>query len=258
MTATATEVVPAYQEIAAMLADLGVDEVFGLMGDDTVRLVSAMVGRGARYHNARHENAGIAMATGYAAASGRLGVCVISRGPGTTNGLTAAVNAVRGEAPVLVITGDEGVAPPANSVRLPDGKALDVAAVAAGCGVPTFTPRSTASVRGAVRDAVACAARGRTALLTVPMDLFEAGVETGDPIAPDDTSRTPDAARPAAVSAAAAVLGPSRRPLIVAGAGAWAAGARRSWRHWPSASAPCSPPPSAARTCSAGTPATPG
>lgn len=220
------EPVASYQAIADALADLGIDEVFGLMGDDTVRLVSALVGRGARYHNARHENAGIAMAAGYAAASGRVGVCVISRGPGTTNGITAAVNASRGDAGVLIITGDESVAPPTNTVRLPDGKALDATALAVDAGIETFTPRSVASVRTSLREALAVASRGRTVLLTVPMDLFDADVEAGDPPLPDAAERSPEPGRPAAVTSAAAVLAQSRRPLIISGAGAWDAGAR--------------------------------
>lgn len=218
--------VPAYQAIADELADREVDEVFGLMGDDTVRLVSALVGRGARYHNARHENAGIAMAAGYAAASGRVGVCVISRGPGTTNGITAAVNASRGDAGVLVITGDGSVAPPVNTVRLPDGKALDATALATGAGIETFTPRSTASLRPSLHEALAAAARGRTVLLTVPMDLFDADVEAGLPLLLNAAEPAPEPGRPAAVASAAAVLAQSRRPLIISGGGAWAAGAR--------------------------------
>ncbi|MBW0102409.1 thiamine pyrophosphate-binding protein [Pseudonocardia sp. KRD291] len=219
-------VVPAYRAIAAALADLGVDEVFGLMGDDTVRLVSALVARGVTYHNARHENAGIAMAAGYASASGRLGVSVISRGPGTTNGVTAAVNAARGNAPVLIVTGDESLRPPANTVLLPDGKALDATALATDVGVPVFTARSAATVVATVREAAQAASEGRTVLMTVPMDLFDADVPDAGPIALEPVGRTPVPARDAALAAAVAVLGGSNRPMIVAGAGAWAAGAR--------------------------------
>lgn len=221
-----TPTTPAYEAIATALTDIGVDEVFGLMGDDTVRLVSALVARGVCYHNARHENAGIAMAAGYASASGRLGVSVISRGPGTTNGVTAAVNAARGTAPVLIVTGDEALEPPANTVLLPDGKALDARALAADVGVPVFTAHSAASVVPTVREAAQAASRGATVLMTVPMDLFDADVPAQGPIALDPVEHVPAPARDAAVAAAVAVLERSHRPLIVAGAGAWAAGAR--------------------------------
>lgn len=223
---TARTAVPAYEAIATALTELGVTEVFGLMGDDTVRLVSCLVARGVRYHNARHENAGIAMAAGYAHASGRLGVAVISRGPGTTNGITAAVNAARGTAPVLIVTGDEALAPPPNTVLLPDGKAVDARSLATGAGVPVFTAHGAAGVVPTVREAAQAASCGRTVLMTVPMDLFDADVTPAEPVALDPVERAPAPARAAAVTAAAAVLEHSRRPLIVAGAGAWAAGAR--------------------------------
>jgi thiamine pyrophosphate-dependent acetolactate synthase large subunit-like protein len=138
--------VPAYESLALLLANAGVNDVFGLMGDDTVRLVSVLVGRGLAYHNARHENAAIAMATGYADATRRLGVCVISRGPGTTNGLTAAVNAQRGDAPVLIITGDLRVRPPDNAVQLPDSKEFDVQRMSLSSGLSAFTVHSPAAL----------------------------------------------------------------------------------------------------------------
>ena len=61
---------------------------------------------GVRFHGARHENDAIAMAEGYAAASGRLGVAVIGRGPATANGLHAATYASRTGSKVLIIYGD--------------------------------------------------------------------------------------------------------------------------------------------------------
>lgn len=231
-SARPTGTLPAYEAVATLIVDQGVTEVFGLMGDDTVRLVSALVDRGIRYHDARHENAAVAMAAGYASASGRLGVCVISRGPGTTNALTALANASRAaDTPVLVITGDEWADPPRNSVLLPDGKALDITTVAAGCGFATVTPRTSRSLPHLVLDAVAAALQPSTVLLTIPRDLFDAPVElpaggdvrqAGGDVRPT-RARSALPARQESVDAALALITRSRRPLIVAGAGAWSA-----------------------------------
>lgn len=222
----AVEAVPAHQGMAALLVQLGTAHVFGLMGDDTVRLVTALVDKGVRYHDARHENAAVAMAAGYASATGELGVCVISRGPGTTNALTAAVNAARGDASVLIITGDEWVDRPHNTVLLPDGKALDISTVGSGCGFQTYTPRSARSLPTTVLDAAAEAASGKTVLLTIPRDLFEAPVQLPAVVELDvKAAPAPKPARQEAVEAALALIARSRRPLIVAGAGAWSAGA---------------------------------
>jgi len=216
----------AFEAIADVLVEQGVTEVFGLMGDDTIRLVTALAARGVPYHNARHENAAVAMATGYGSAARRLGVAVISRGPGTTNGLTAAVNAARGDAPVLVITGDESVRRPANSLRVPDPKAVDVRALAEASGLQIFTPRTPESVRNTVREAVAAALPGRTAVLTIPIDVFESTVAefSSDTPVPGPELR-PAPARPESILAAKSVLANAKRPLIIAGWGAWTAGA---------------------------------
>ena len=218
-------VLTSFEAIADALVDLGVDRVFGLMGDDTVRLVSALIARGVGYGDARHENAAIAMAVGYASATSRLGVCVLSRGPGTTNGLTAAVNASRGDASVLIITGDEWVTAPANTSQLPDAKALDVRAVAVSCNIPVFTPRTSATIRDALRNAVTAANRRQTALLTLPRDLIEAAVTVSDRFTVAEAVVAELPGRAPAVAAAAEVLAESRRPLIIAGAGAWESGA---------------------------------
>ena len=213
--------------IAAVIVDSGVTDVFGLMGDDTCRLVSALVERGVNYHGARHENAAIAMATGYSAAARRLGVCVISRGPGTTNGVTAAVNANNGDASVLVITGEMAVDQPSNTLRLPDSKAFNAEALAAACSLAKYTPRRGATVWSTTQEAVASASRGRTVLLTIPQDVFEAKL-TPPPEGweAEQLPPSPAPARPEAIAAAAAVLAQHRRILIVAGAGAWYSGAR--------------------------------
>lgn len=225
-----TESVTVFEAMAAVLTDAGVEEVFGLMGDDTARLVSALVNRGIPYRNARHENAAIAMATGYASATGRLGVCVISRGPGTTNGLTGGVNASRGDASVLIITGDGSVERGANTIKLPDSKAIDATVLATGCGLPMFTPRNADSVRASVREAIGSALGGRTVLLTVPVDVFEDTVRAADNVPSTDTvaNTAPIPGRAQAIASAAAVLSQTSRPLIIAGAGAWTSGAREA------------------------------
>ncbi len=82
----AARVAPVYQVLAEDIRDLGVDAVFGLMSDDTAVFAVTLDTIGVRFLGARHENDAIAMAEGYAAASGRLGVAVIGRGPATANG----------------------------------------------------------------------------------------------------------------------------------------------------------------------------
>src|SRR6202795_988075 len=81
---------PTYQVLVDDIKALGVEQVFGLMSDDTAVFATALDSSGIRFYGARHENNAIAMAEGFSYATGGLGVAVIGRGPATANGLHAA------------------------------------------------------------------------------------------------------------------------------------------------------------------------
>lgn len=224
------------EAVAQGLVDSGIDCFFGLMGDDTAAIAAALVARNVSYHDARHENGAVAMAAAYSSASGRLGACVISRGPGITNALTAVVNSSRGESSVLIVVGDTWVDQPLNTVALPDYKALDVSALAGAIGLPLFRPTGSRTVMQTLEDAIACARRGRTVVFAVPRDVASGEVPAAD-VQPhnrtgpvdrlaDGSSCEPARARPEAVALAADVLAGASRPLVIAGRGAWRSGAR--------------------------------
>src|SRR4051794_27131086 len=103
-------VIEAHQAIAEDIKALGVETVFGLMSDDTAVFCTALDGLGIAFHGARHENNAIAMAEGYAFATGRLGVAIVGRGPATANGLHAAVAASRMGSKLLIIYGESSMA----------------------------------------------------------------------------------------------------------------------------------------------------
>ena len=227
---TTARTVPAYEALAADIKGLGVECVFGLMSDDTALLVASIDSMGVRFHGARHENNAIAMAEGYAAATGRLGVVVIGRGPATANGLHGATYAQRTGSPVLLIVGDASNAAAAPNGLGPDTKGFNTAVVLHGAGIRTFTANDAATARRTLAQAAAAALHGAVALLlpanvqlgAVDLDASAPGfvpVAAKPPLAPL-------APRRAALQAAAAVLAHSRRPLLVAGAGAHRAGAR--------------------------------
>ncbi|MBV8614635.1 MAG: thiamine pyrophosphate-binding protein, partial [Acetobacteraceae bacterium] len=229
--ATAGRTVPVHRMLAEDIKSLGVDTAFGLMSDDTAVFVTSLDAIGVRFIGARHENQAVAMAEGYAAATGRLGVAVIGRGPATANGLHAAVYASRTGSPVLIVSGEAPV-PGGNPNGLgPDYKAFNAAAVLADAGLRTFTATSAAAARGALADAAATANRGTAAVLLLPVNvqLAEVSLRSGDssPVRPR-APRPPAAARAQAIAAAASVLERARRPLIIAGLGAHRAGARQA------------------------------
>lgn len=222
---------PVHRVLAEDIKQLGTDTVFGLMSDDTAVFVTSLDAIGIRFVGARHENQAVAMAEGYAAATGGLGVAVIGRGPATANGLHALVYAGRTGSPVLIISGDAPVRGGNPNGLGPDYKAFNAAAVLPAAGLRTFVAASAGAARSALADAVAVAQRGATATLLLPVDVQLAEVSLGaagaPPIRPP-APRPPAAARAQAVAAAASVLERARRPLIIAGLGAHRAGARQA------------------------------
>jgi acetolactate synthase-1/2/3 large subunit len=87
------------------LADAGVRHIFGVIGGAVVPIFTATVGRRAQIVMAKHEAGAAFMADGYARASGGLGACVGTSGPGATNLLTGVAGAYADSIPMVVLTG---------------------------------------------------------------------------------------------------------------------------------------------------------
>src|SRR6478752_638599 len=97
--------------ILRVLEALEVDVMFGLPGGAILPLYDAMArGTTVRHVLARHEQGAGHMAEGYARASGRVGVCVATSGPGATNLVTPIANAWMDSTPLVAITGQVSTA----------------------------------------------------------------------------------------------------------------------------------------------------
>jgi thiamine pyrophosphate-dependent acetolactate synthase large subunit-like protein len=220
---------PTYQALVDDIKALGVQQVFGLMSDDTAVFATALDSSGVRFYGARHENNAVAMAEGFSYATGGLGVAVIGRGPATANGLHAAMYASRAGSRVLIISGE--AATPGGSANGigPDYKAFNATGVLGAAGIRTFVATSPATARGALADAAAAAMQGGAAALLLPVNVQLADMahdEASAPSRPQRAAPPPAAPSPASIEAAAAVVRQSRKPLIVAGLGAHRAGAK--------------------------------
>ena len=219
--------IPTYEALALQLERLGIECVFGLMSDETATLIAAIDSAGIRFVSARHENNAVAMAEGYATSSGRLGVALIGRGPATANGLHGTVYARKAGTRVLLMIGAPPDALPLPNSLGPDTKSLDAVAVLRGAGVRHMTLHDSETAPGVLAQAAAAAERGLMALL-LPMNVL-AGTTPSHAVrdaAAPPPPRTPLEPRAAAVAAAAAMLERARKPLILAGYGAHASGAR--------------------------------
>jgi pyruvate dehydrogenase (quinone)/pyruvate oxidase len=211
------------------LIDWGVDTVFGLPGDGINGIME-----GFRRHKDRirfflvhHEEAAAFMATGYAKATGRLGVCVATSGPGGLHLVNGLYDAKLDHVPVLAITGMQATSQLGTGFQ----QEVHLDRVLADCCVYNQMFHVPASIPALVDIAVRSAmSRRGVAHLTFPVDMQEAdpadaGFEGGL-----GTSRTPETApvfdpphvvpRRQDLEHAAAVLNEGAKVAILAGIGA--------------------------------------
>jgi len=222
-----SRIMPVFQALAEDLHALGVRAVFGLMSDDTAVFAVTLDGLGVKFVGARHENNAIAMAEGYAYATGELGVALIGRGPATANGLHAAVAASRMGAKVLVIYGDAAGASGAVNTIGPDYKGFNAQAVLGAAGLTCFTAASPATARQTLLNAASAANHGTLAALFLPTNVQMMNVEVWGQATPKLLpAGQPIGARGQSIDAVVSLLDKSRRPVIVAGMGAHRAGAK--------------------------------
>ena len=232
-----------YQALVDDMKALGVEQVFGLMSDDTAVFATALDGPGIRFYGARHENNAIAMAEGYAFATGGLGVAMVGRGPATANGLHAApmpAAPARAADHLWRAGGADG----RGQHDRPGLQGLQLHRRAGRRRPAHLRRNSPDTARGALADAAEAALQGGAAALLLPTNVQHAEIDLAKAPPPPALAqpRPPAPPRAQAIAAAAAVLRPSRKPIIVAGLGAHLAGAKDEIERWPTGPARCSPP----------------
>jgi thiamine pyrophosphate-dependent acetolactate synthase large subunit-like protein len=213
-----------YEALAQEFLRQGIDRVFGLMGEDLAKFVVELDRVGIPYVATRHENQAVGMADGYARFSGKLGVALVTSGPGFTNALTLINTAAQAHSPVLVLVGAKNAAedvPGNESMRT--AKYFPYLATCELAGIKGYKPQDPATAVSETRAAIHAAKAGQTILLNLAVDIVEA--VAGE----DDAAIEPPAAPPAlapdpeSISLIADLLQESwavARPLILAGKGA--------------------------------------
>ena len=94
------------EHVVAALKAAGVETVFSLSGNQIMPVYDALLGSGIRLIHTRHEGAAVYMAEAYAQATGRIGIALLTAGPGFANGLSAMYSARESQTPLLMLTGD--------------------------------------------------------------------------------------------------------------------------------------------------------
>ena len=93
------------QILLRVLKDEGVDTIFGYQGAAVMDIYHELVKTDIHHVAVRHEQAAIHAADGYARSCGKVGVCLVTSGPGATNTVTGIANAYMDSIPVVILTG---------------------------------------------------------------------------------------------------------------------------------------------------------
>lgn len=220
------------QQLVDRLIGYGVRHIFGCPGGQTLPLYDGVTHRkGAIEHVLmRDERSGAFAADAYALATGHLGVCDATVGPGASNLVSGLVEAYSSSVPVLAIVSD---IPRQWEHRRQLGsasQAFEQRRFLEGCVKWYGRVETPASLPEILHACIRIATSGRPGpvVLEIPDDVFaaEAGPE---PFPPEPElalfPRTRGAADPVQIERAAALLAGSQRPMVVAGGGALHAGA---------------------------------
>ncbi|QLC74843.1 5-guanidino-2-oxopentanoate decarboxylase [Pseudomonas sp. LPB0260] len=213
------------QALVRLLANYGVDTVFGIPGVHTLELYRGLPGSGIRHVLTRHEQGAGVMADGYARVTGKPGVCFVITGPGVTNAATAIGQAHADSIPMLVISSVN------HSASLGKGwgclhETQDQRAMTAPITAFSAVASSAEDLPQLISRAFAVfdSERPRPVHISVPLDVLAA------PIGRDwsaEVVRRPGRGLPSAeaLQQAADKLAGAKRPMIIAGGGALEAGA---------------------------------
>ncbi|MDC7808299.1 acetolactate synthase 2 catalytic subunit [Luteimonas sp BLCC-B24] len=194
----------------------GVDTLFGYPGGAIMPFYDALHGASLKHVLVRHEQGAAFAANGFARASGRVGVCVATSGPGASNLVTGIADAMLDSVPMVVITGQ--VATPLMGTDA--FQELDVFGMTLPIVKHSFLLRSVDELPDVVREAFRIARSGRPGpvLIDLPKD-----VQIGD--AGHLGAHVPSAAEsvPAcadhALHEAAALISQAERPVVYGGGG---------------------------------------
>lgn len=204
------------QWLARALEAEGVDTLFGYPGGTIMPFYDALHGSPLKHVLVRHEQGAAFAANGYARASGRVGVCVATSGPGASNLVTGIADAMLDSVPMVVITGQV----PTGLMGTDAFQELDVFGMTMPIVKHSFLPRSVDELPEVFAEAFRIARSGRPGpvLVDLPKDVQVADASHLPVHVPRPCEPLP-APPDAALHEAAAVISQARRPVVYGGGG---------------------------------------
>ncbi|WP_421224366.1 acetolactate synthase 2 catalytic subunit [Aeromonas enteropelogenes] len=213
------------QFLVQALKKQGVTQVFGYPGGAIMPVYDALYDGGLAHQLCRHEQGAAMAAVGYARASGQVGVCIATSGPGATNLVTGLAEALLDSVPLVAISGQV----PCAAVGTDAFQEVDVLGMSLSCTKHSFMVTDVADLPQVIAEAFAIASEGRPGpvLIDLPKDVQLAAVPALSPLF---AVAEPEHLNPAELTPARTLLAAAERPVLYVGGGVGMANAELQLR----------------------------
>ncbi len=212
------------QILLECLKQEGVDLIFGYPGGVILDIYDLLPPVGIKHVLVRHEQAAVHAADGYARASGRVGVALVTSGPGATNTVTAIATAAADSIPVVIFTGQVSTGLIGNDAF----QEVDIVGITRPCTKHNYLVRDVSELARVVKQAFYLARSGRPGpvLVDLPRNVLTGAAEFAYPADVHMRGYSPNyKPNHQQLKKAAEALLAGRRPLFLVGGGAVMSGA---------------------------------
>ena len=206
------------EAIIESLKNMGVKTIFGYPGGQTIPFYDMLYDSDLEHILVRHEQCAAHAADGYARASGKVGVCVATSGPGATNLVTGIATAYMDSSPILAITGQV----PTHLIGNDAFQEADIIGITMPITKHSFQPKNPDLIPSMVKSSFKIASSGRPGpvLIDVPKEVQEGELSKFD----DSIIKTPGynpntKGNIRQIRKARDLIRQSKKPMILAGAG---------------------------------------
>ncbi len=207
----------------------GVDTIFGYPGGAVIDIFDTLVrefSEDFKFILVRHEQAAVHAADGYARATGRPGICLVTSGPGGTNTVTGLATAYMDSIPVIVFTGQV----PTPLIGNDAFQEADIVGITRPCTKHNYLVAKTEDLSTTIKEAFFIATTGRPGpiLIDLPKDVVQNKAKFEYPDKIEIPTYKPNVrAHPPSIKRAAELIRQAERPVIYAGGGVITSGAHK-------------------------------
>ncbi|WP_296797806.1 acetolactate synthase large subunit [uncultured Methanobrevibacter sp.] len=206
------------EAIIESLKKMGVETIFGYPGGQTIPFYDMLYDADIDHILVRHEQAAAHAADGFARASGKVGVCLATSGPGATNLVTGIATSYMDSSPIVAITGQV----PTHLIGNDAFQEADIMGITMPIVKHSFQPKDPDLIPSIIKTSFDIAASGRPGpvLIDVPKEVQEGELTSFD----DNLIQIPGykptlKGNPRQIKKACELIKQAKRPLVLAGAG---------------------------------------